>query len=330
MQSESGIGKTQVKNLYIKKLLQSPVAGALIAFILVFIIMSVTGKSTFLSGNNMMNIIRQGAVLSVVAIGQSFVIISGGIDLSVAPLISLSTVITASLITNSNVNWGIAALAAIAACGALGLINGILISYVKIPPIIATLATSMAIQGISLLYSKGYGINLPAGHPLFKLIARGKVAGFPVSGIFMILLYLAAFIVLRYTKFGRVTYGLGGNTEAVYLSGISVTKYKILVYTISAAMAGLAGIVLTGRINSGHPYNGDGMDMNSIAAVVLGGASVAGGTGVIEGTLIGVFILTMIENGLNMINMNVYLQMMIKGLIIVASIGLGSIRENKK
>ena len=330
MQSENGNLKTQGKNLYLKKLLQSPVAGAMIAFILVFIIMSVSGKSTFLSGNNMMNIIRQGAVLSIVAIGQTFVIITGGIDLSVAPLISLSTVITASLITNSNVNWGLACLAALAACAALGVVNGILISYVKIPPIIATLATSMAIQGISLLYSKGYGINLPTGHPLFKLIARGKVAGFPVSGIFMIILYIVTFIILRYTKLGRVTYGLGGNSEAVYLSGISVTKYKIAVYTISAAMAGLAGIVLTGRINSGHPYNGDGMDMNSIAAVVLGGASVAGGTGVIEGTLIGVFILTMIENGLNMINMNVYLQMMIKGLIIVASIGLGSIRENKK
>ena len=129
---------------------------------------------------------------------------------------------------------------------------------------------------------------------------------------------------------GRGTYGIGGNAEAVRLSGISLNKYSIYIYTISGFTAGVAGILLTGRLNCGHPYNGEAMDLNSIAAVVLGGSSVSGGIGSIWGTLIGVFILTMIENGLNMMNMNPYLQQMVKGLIIVIAVGFGSLRERKK
>lgn len=317
-----------VKSIW-KKLKQSSIVGALAAFVVVVIVMSVA-SDTFFTANNLTNLIRQGAVLSVVAIAQSLVIITGGIDLSVAPVISLSTVLTASLITDWGVNWVLAALIAIVACMVCGTLNGTLVTFVKIPPIIATLATAMAYQGLCLLYTKGYGINLPAENGLTTIIGRGKLLGIPVSGYIIVVIYAIFLIVMKYTMTGRVTYGLGGNSEAVYLSGVSVNKYRVRVYMLSGMLAGIAGVMLTARLNGGHPYNGEGFDMDSVAAAVLGGISVAGGTGSLGGTLLGVFILTMITNGLNMINMNTYVQMMIKGLIIVLAIGFGCMRSKKK
>ena len=211
-----------------------------------------------------------------------------------------------------------------------GTINGVLVTFVKIPPIIATLATSMAYQGLCLLYTKGYGINLPAENGLTALIGRGKLLGIPVSGYIIVVIYAIFLVVMKYTMTGRVTYGLGGNSEAVYLSGVSANKYRVRVYLLSGMLAGIAGVMLTARLNGGHPYNGEGFDMDSVASSVLGGISVAGGTGSLGGTLLGVFILTMITNGLNMINMNTYVQMMIKGLIIVLAIGFGCMRSKKK
>ena len=317
-----------VKNTW-KKLKQSSILGALVAFVVVVIVMSVA-SNTFFTKNNLTNLIRQGAVLSVVAIAQSLVIITGGIDLSVAPVVSLSTVLTASLITDHGMNWVLAALIAIVACMLCGTINGVLVTFVKIPPIIATLATSMAYQGLCLLYTKGYGINLPAENGLTALIGRGKLLGIPVSGYIIVVIYAIFLVVMKYTMTGRVTYGLGGNSEAVYLSGVSTNKYRVRVYLLSGMLAGIAGVMLTARLNGGHPYNGEGFDMDSVASSVLGGISVAGGTGSLGGTLLGVFILTMITNGLNMINMNTYVQMMIKGLIIVLAIGFGCMRSKKK
>lgn len=312
-----------------KRAKQSPLLGAVVAFFAVVIVMSIA-SDTFLTAGNLTNLVRQGAVLSIAAIGQTFVIITGGIDLSVAPLISLSTVLTASLITDHGMGWGAAVILAILACMLCGCFNGALITFVNIPPIIATLATTMAYQGLCLLYTKGYGINLPSGNGLTAFLGRGKLLGIPVAGLVMIVIYLVFYVVLKYTKLGRVTYGLGGNSDAVRLSGISIARYKMEIYALSGMLAGLAGVVLTARLNGGHSYNGEGFDMDSIAASVLGGVSVAGGTGSIWGTFFGVFILTMITNGLNMVNMNTYVQMMIKGLIIVAAIGFGSIRNKKK
>lgn len=320
--------RSKAKDIW-KKLKQSSMFGAVIAFVLVVIIMSIA-SNTFFTANNMTNLVRQGGVLAIVAIGQTFAIISGGIDLSVAPLVSLSNVLVASLITNNGMNVGLASLIAIASCTLCGLFNGSIITFLKIPPIIATLATSMAYQGLCLLYTKGYGINLPAGNALTTVLGRGKIGGIPTIALVILLFYVLFFIVLKYTKVGRVTYGLGGNSEAVHLSGISTSKYQIVVYVISGLLAGIAGVLLAGRLNGGHPYNGDGFDMDSIASAVLGGISVAGGVGSIWGALLGVFILTMITNGLNMINMNTYVQMMVKGLIIVAAIGFGRIRNMKR
>lgn len=330
MQSKVSDIKVNNSSKLLKLLKQSPITGAIVALVLVVTIMTITGGGTFMSASNMTNVIRQAAVLSIVAIGQTFVIISGGIDLSVAPLVSLSSIIVTYNIVNNDMNWGLAIILAILACTVLGLFNGALITFVKVPPIIATLSTAMAFQGLCLLYSKGYGINLPGRHIMTTVLGRGIVLGIPVAGIIMVIMYVLFYWIFKRTKMGRITYGLGGNTEAVHLSGISVNKYKMMIYSLSGAMAGLAGVMLAARLNSGHPYNGEGLDMNSIAAVVLGGASVSGGVGVLWGTLLGVFILTMIENGLNMINMNPYLQMMVKGLIIVVAIGMGSLREKRK
>ncbi len=311
-----------------RRLQQASLSGVVMAFIVVIVVMSIT-STTFFTARNLTNLIRQSAVLSIVAIGQTMVIISGGIDLSVAPIISLSTVLTASFISNNNMNWVLSASIAIIVCALCGLLNGTIITFLKIPPIIATLATSMAYQGFCLLFTKGYGINLPLNNGLTDLLGRGKILGFPISGIVMIGVYILFYLILKFTKVGRVIYGLGGSAEAVRLSGISIEKYKLITYIVSGIMAGFAGVLLTGRLNGGHSYNGAGFDMDSIAAAVLGGVSVTGGIGNSWGTLLGVLILTMITNGLNMINMNTYVQMMIKGLIIVAAIGFGSTRKRR-
>lgn len=305
-------------------------AGAIIAFIIVMLVMIVFGKGRFFTRSNLMNVLRQGVVLSIVAVGQTFVIINGGIDLSVASLVSTGSVIVAKFIVTYQMNWILGFAVAVLVCAALGALNGLLITTINMPPIIATLATAMAFEGMNLLYTKGYGINLPTGHPLSAIFGRGNFIGIPISAFLMVLIYLLFYFILRYTTLGRVTYGLGGNEHAVYLSGVSVKKYRILVYMISGLMAGFAGVILAGRVNTGHPHNGSSMDMESISAAVLGGASVAGGIGSLWGTLIGVFTLTIIDNGLNMMKINPYLQMMVKGLIIVAAISFSSLREKKR
>ena len=300
----------------------------LLATILLIIVFSILSPY-FLSLTNFVNIFRQSAPLAMVAVGITIVIISGGIDLSVASNISLCSVILAMLIKNAGVPFSVSVAIVFVLGILLGLFNGFLITALKIPPIIATLATAMTYSGIAFTITQGYSINLP-GENIIRYLGSGKIWLIPVSIILVVIVYFIVQLILQNTGFGRIIYGLGGNVEAVYLSGISVRKYTFIIYMVCGFFAALASIMLTARVANGHPNNGGGMEMDAIAAAVLGGTSIYGGVGNVWGTLIGVLTMTIIMNGLNLLNINPYIQVIVKGLVLAAAVAVSSFRTVKR
>ena len=312
-------------NNSMKTFFAAPASGALAALILIFIVMSIASGS-FLSGTNMVNIVRQAAILAIISIGQTMVFISGTFDLSVAAMASMSTVIVTQLITTDATPWVPVMLLCLAVGAVMGFINGFMVAAVRIPPMIATLAAATIYEGISLTITQGYGTTLPSGNPV-AFLGRGNIGPIPVLGIIMILLYVIFHFVMKKTKLGRIIYGLGGNQEAVRLSGISVVKSRIIIYVICGVLVAFAGFLLTARISSGHPTAAAGMQMDSVAATLMGGAKVTGGVGNLGGTMCGVLILTIISNGLNMAGINPYIQLVCKGVIMAVAVGISTMRK---
>jgi len=300
----------------------------LLALIVLIIVLSFLSPY-FFTLSNFINIFRQTAPLAMVALGITIVIISGGIDLSVASNISLCNVILAMCIMKFELSLPIALIITFALGISLGLFNGFLITILKIPPIIATLATSISFSGIAFTITQGYSINLHPMNPI-KILGSGTLWMIPISIILVVVIYFITQLILQNTSFGRINYGLGGNVEAVYLSGISVRKYTLIIYMVCGFFAAFAGVLLTARVMNGHPNGGGGMEMDAIAAAVLGGTSIFGGVGNVWGTLIGVFTMTIIINGLNLLNINPYIQVIVKGLVLAAAVGISSIRAIKR
>jgi ribose transport system permease protein len=300
----------------------------LLATVLLIIIFSILSPY-FLSVQNFINIFRQSAPLAMVAVGITIVIISGGIDLSVASNISLTSVILAILLVKYNIPLPVSIALVIILGILLGLFNGFLVTTLKIPAIIATLATAMTFSGIAFTITQGYSINLPVESAV-KYLGSGKIWLIPVSIILVVIVYFIVQLILQNTGFGRIVYGLGGNVEAVYLSGISVKKYTLIIYMVCGFFAAFASILLTARVANGHPNNGGGMELDAIAAAVLGGTSIYGGVGNVWGTLIGVLTMTIIMNGLNLLNINPYIQVIVKGLVLAAAVAVSSIRTAKR
>ena len=304
------------------------VGSVLLATILLIIVFSILSPY-FLTVQNFVNIFRQSAPLAIVALGITIVIISGGIDLSVASNISLTSVILAMLLEKYGVSLPLAVILVFILGIALGLFNGFLITVLKIPAIIATLATAMTFSGIAFTITQGYSINLPVESAV-KYLGSGKIWLIPVSIILVVIVYFLVQLILQHTGFGRITYGLGGNVEAVYLSGISVRKYTYIIYMVCGFFAAFASVLLTARVANGHPNNGGGMELDAIAAAVLGGTSIYGGVGNVWGTLVGVLTMTIILNGLNLLNINPYIQVIVKGLVLAAAVAVSSIRTAKR
>ena len=304
------------------------VGNVLLATILLIVVFSILSPY-FLSVKNFVNIFRQSAPLAIVALGITIVIISGGIDLSIASNISLTSVILAILLDKYGVSMSLSIALVFLLGILLGLFNGFLITILKIPAIIATLATAMTFSGIAFTITQGYSINLPVESTI-KFLGSGKIGLIPVSIVLVVIVYFIVQLILQHTSFGRIVYGLGGNVEAVYLSGISVRKFTFIIYMVCGFFAAFAGILLTARVANGHPNNGGGMEMDAIAAAVLGGTSIYGGIGNVWGTLIGVLTMTIILNGLNLLNINPYIQVIIKGLVLAAAVAVSSIRTAKR
>lgn len=302
--------------LNLARLLRSPAFYPFVGLVVVTLVM-ILASDTFLTASNLSNIARQVSINAIIAVGMTCVILTGGIDLSVGPVMALSGTLTAGLMV-AGVPPGLAIGAGMLVGVAFGIGNGLFVAYLHMPPIIVTLATMGIARGLGLMYTDGYPISgLPEW---FAFVGRASVFGMQVPILIMLLTYLAAYVLLQHTRIGRYIYAIGGNEEAVRLSGVRAARFKLLVYGISGLTAAIAGLVLTSRLMSGQPNAGVSFELDAIAAVVLGGASIAGGRGVIVGTLLGAMLLGVLNNGLNMLGVSPYVQSVIKGGIILLAI----------
>ncbi|PRP70481.1 ribose ABC transporter permease [Chromobacterium amazonense] len=300
--------------------------GPFIALVLVAVGLSVMSPD-FLTVNNLLNVMRQVSINALIAFGMTLVILLGGIDLSVGSILALSSVLTATLL-RAGVDPMLATLLGILAGAAMGLFNGLVISKGKVAPFIATLASMTILRGLALVFSNGSPIT-GFDSELFSMLGGGYVAGLvPVPVVWMLILFAGFWFLLKKTVFGRHLYATGGNEEAARLSGVKVDRVKLWVYTTSGAMAAMAGVVLTSRLNSAQPTAGTGYELDAIAAVVLGGTSLSGGRGWIFGTLIGALLIGVLNNGLNLLGVSSFYQQVIKGAVILLAVLLD--RSNKK
>lgn len=300
------------------KLKENQNLGTILALIILMVFVSVLNP-TFLQANNLMNLMRQLIINGFIALGMTFVILTGGIDLSVGSTLALTSAIFAGLLQNG-VNTGLAILITVGLGLILGLINGLLITKGKLAPFIVTLATMTIFRGLTLVYTDGRPIAGPKDNFAFKFLGKGQFFGIPFQVILFILAFLLLWIILNKTALGRKIYAVGGNEKASYISGINIDKVKICVYVVSSLMAVLSGLVLTSRLNSAQPTAGAAYEMDAIAAVVLGGTSMTGGSGSLTGTLIGILILGVLNNGLNLLGVSSFYQQIVKGIVILIAV----------
>lgn len=270
----------------------------------------------FLAISNQINILRQVSIQAIIAFGMTIVIISGGIDLSVGSVFAFSAVVMASVLKQGEIVLGI--LTAIGVGAVFGLANGLLVSKGKMQPFIATLATMAIARSFTLVYTNGMPIT--GFSRSFRYIGQGEILGIPVPVIIMVSVLLIMWYTLRMTKLGLYAYSIGGNEEATKLSGIRVNLYKTTFYVISGVLSAISAIILTARLNSAQPIFGVGYELDAIAAVVLGGASLSGGTGGVIGTFFGALLMGVINNGLNLLDVSPFYQQAVKGIVILLAV----------
>lgn len=293
----------------------------------VFLVIFPTTRSTFLTQNNVFNILRQNASNLFLATGMTMVIILGGIDLSVGSVIALSGCVAAGCVVNMGLPEVVAFLIAILIGAVVGMFNGVVICKTNIPPFIVTLASMNITKGIALVYTQGAPIRCMTD--AFKFPGAGYVGPIPTPVILMLIIFVIAVMLVNRTHFGRHIYAVGGNAQAASFSGINVQKVKFWVYTFTGIMAGIAGVVIASRLYSGQPRSGEGAEMDAIAAVVVGGTSMSGGSGRLGGTLIGVLIIGVLNNGLNLMGVDSNWQYIVKGFVILLAVYVDFIRNRK-
>jgi len=301
--------------------------GIFIALFVMCLTLAVISEN-FLSTRNILNVLRQTSINGILAIGMTFVILTRGIDLSVGSVVAFAGLVAASLATTSATgmvgNGPYPALLAIAvgmavgmACGA---VSGVIVSRFHVPAFVATLGMLSAARGMALIYSGGRPI--PSLTEEFRWIGTGSVGGIPVPIFLLLGTFAVAHFVLTQTRFGRHVYAVGGNPHAAKVSGLPVRRIRFTVYVIAGALAGLAGMVLAARTGSALPQAGIAYELDAIAAVVIGGTSLAGGVGRVTGTLIGALLIGVMNNGLDLMGVESYYQQVIKGVLIVAAVML--------
>ncbi|WP_097157204.1 ABC transporter permease subunit [Bacillus oleivorans] len=292
--------------------------GPLLGLLLIVVVLTIMSPN-FLTVDNILNVLRQVSINGLIAFGMTFVILTGGIDLSVGSIFALSSALTAGFMVGG-MDPMMAVLLGVMLGALMGAANGLVISKGKVAPFIATLATMTIFRGLTLVYTEGRPITGLSDAVSFQMIGKGYFLGIPFPVILMLISFAILMVVLRKTTFGRGVYAIGGNEEASRLSGLKVDGIKIGVYTISGAMAALAGIILTSRLNSAQPTAGTSYELDAIAAVVLGGTSLSGGRGRIVGTLIGVLIIGVLNNGLNLLGVSSFYQQVVKGGVILLAV----------
>jgi ribose transport system permease protein len=279
-------------------------------------LLSVLSKD-FLTSNNLLTISLQTSMIAITSIGMTFTLITGGVDLSVGAVAALSGALAAGLATRNGLGTYPAMLLALSAGAVIGAINGAMIVWGRIPPFVATLASMAVARGLTLVYTEGIPIS---GLDEQFISLSGQIAGIPVPLIILVLAAIATYIILHRSVFGTYVFSIGGGEETSRLAGIQPGKVKFGVYIISALCASITGILLTARLWSAQPNSGIGLELDAIAASVLGGASLFGGTGSITGAVAGSFIISVLANGLNLLEVQSYNQQVIKGIVFVAAV----------
>ena len=271
----------------------------------------------FATVSNLVNVVQQSTIIGVLAVGMTFVILSGGIDLSVGSLVAFSGIVFGTVV-QAGIPLPLAALASLAVGLFCGVVNGSLITIGRLPPFIATLGMMSVARGAALMLSDGRPIS---GFPLsFRALATGHLLGIPIPVVIMLGLYAVAHFVLTRVTFGRYVYAIGGNEEAAALSGVNVRACKIAVYAICGLLSGVTSLLLIARLDSAQPIAGIAYELDAIAAVVIGGSSLLGGSGSVTGTLIGALIMSVLRNGLNLLGVSSYLQQVAIGTVIVVAV----------
>lgn len=275
----------------------------------------------FLTWGNMITVLRQTSVNAVIATGMTFAILIGGIDLSVGSVLAICGAIAAAMIS-SGIDATLAVLATLLLGLGIGLTNGLLISKGRLQPFIATLGTMTLLRGGTLVFTQGKPISTSGARAgqLFGQIGKGFFLGIPIPVYIMLVVFIAAYYILRHMRIGRYVYSLGSNEEATIYSGIKVDRVKLFVYGASGMLAALAGVIVTARLGSAQPTAGTGYELDAIAAVVLGGTSMAGGVGTIFGTAVGALIIGILNNALNLMQVSSYYQDVAKGVVILVAV----------
>lgn len=287
---------------------------AVIALIIILTILS----DSFLSLHNIINILRQSSMVAIIAVGVFFAIVSGGIDISVGSTVGLAGVIMAKSLVELNLPIFLGIIIGLAVGTFVGLINGLLVAKRNIPPFVATLGTMGAVRGLTYVLTNAYPVSgLPKG---IDFIGRGYVGPIPVPIIIMLVVYVLAYIVAEHTRVGRFIFAIGGNEEAAHLSGIKIDKYRIFAYMTSGGLAALSGIILVSRLASGQPNAGLNYEFEAITSAGVGGTSLSGGKGTILGVLFGALFISILLNGMVLLNISSYYQQMLKGIVLILAV----------
>ncbi len=300
---------------------------SILIVLVLFIIAGSLLSEYFLTSNNLLNILLQASINLVIALGMTFVITTAGIDLSVGAVLAVCGMVMAKLLI-AGLNLPLTILITLLAGALMGTINGLLITRIGLPPFIATLGTQMVFRGIAMLSNDGkpaYGLSAA----MLKVIS-GRVLTVPIPVIISLIVALIMYIILTKTTVGEYALAIGGNEEATRLSGVPVKKYKTIIYAMSGVMAAIAAIILTARMTAAEPIAGSGYETDAIAAAVIGGTSLAGGVATITGTIIGAFIMSILRNILNLLNIQSYYQLVAIGIVIVVAVGADTLRHHGK
>lgn len=292
--------------------------GPLLGLFLIVIVITILNPS-FMTTDNILNILRQVSISALIAFGMTFVILTGGIDLSVGSTLALTGAVAATMLA-SGIDPVLTILAALILGAILGAVNGVIIAKGKVAPFIATLATMTIYRGLTLVYTDGRPVSDLGNEITFQMLGKGYFFGIPVPVCTMILAFIALYVIMHKTTFGRRVYAVGGNEAASKLSGINVDRVKIAVYSLTGMLAALSALILTSRLNSAQPTAGTSYELDAIAAVVLGGTSLTGGKGWIFGTLVGALIIGVLNNGLNLIGVSSFFQQVVKGIVILIAV----------
>lgn len=311
-----------------KKDLKKTLRQFMLFFIVIFIVVLMSFLSpVFLTSANITNILRQISLNGILAVGMTFVILTGGIDLSVGSVVAITGVIAGSIMKAEG-NWMVACIAALGASLVVGAINGWLVAYVGFQPFIATLATMTIGRGFALAYSNGKPYTI--SDPSFKAIGQGYFLGIPIPIILLVIFCVIGIIMLNMTTFGRYVFAIGGNKSAAKLSGVRTKRVEAMVFVWSSICSWMVGLILAARISSGQPTAGESYEMDAIAATAIGGTSMSGGIGGLTGTILGFVIIGLLSNSMNLLNINSFYQQMVKGALIIISVYLDMKSKGKR